>query len=128
MTMIYCPYCGGGCVHVEEHGKKTGGIDWWKCLDCDSYWAQLSTVDESAEPPAPDNHEKTGTWKPLGHRIGILNHPHSEWFQCSLCGYEMYVLYFGPTKRCPHCGAMMDKEDDDGERPDFEGGGAGGAW
>ena len=36
-----------------------------------------------------------GKWEPLGHRIGIGKHPHSEEYRCSLCGYEAYTVYSG---------------------------------
>lgn len=53
------------------------------------------------------NEKKIGIWEPLGHRIGFMNHPMSEWFKCSLCGYEQYVVFSDPSSKCPECGATM---------------------
>lgn len=49
-----------------------------------------------------------GKWEPLGHRIGIGKHPHSEEYRCSLCGYEAYTVYSEPPDQCPNCMADMD--------------------
>lgn len=55
-----------------------------------------------------ENKGKTAKWIPLGHLIRPWAHPDSEYYQCSLCGYEQYNLYSYPTKQCPHCGATME--------------------
>lgn len=57
--------------------------------------------------PAISNSNKTGEWISLGHIIGFMNHPDSEYFKCSLCGYEQYVIYDYPPIRCPRCNASM---------------------
>lgn len=51
--------------------------------------------------------DKNGKWIPLGHIIGSMNHPWSEYFKCSLCGYEHYTLFDLPPDECPNCGAKM---------------------
>ena len=56
------------------------------------------------------NEEKFETWKSLGHIIGYMNHPYSEYFKCSLCGYEQYVVFDGPSNKCPNCKANMKME------------------
>ena len=53
------------------------------------------------------NKGKAGIWEPLGHIIGFLNHPDSEYYKCSLCGYEQYTLYQQPPDTCPACFASM---------------------
>lgn len=51
--------------------------------------------------------DKTGKWIPLGHIMGFMNHPCSEYFKCSLCEYEHYTLFDLPPDECPNCGAKM---------------------
>ena len=53
------------------------------------------------------NKGKAGIWQPLGHIIGFINHPDSEYYKCSLCGYEQYTLYQQPPDTCPACLASM---------------------
>lgn len=64
---------------------------------CDDY-----TVLPSIQAKRPE-----GEWEPLGHRMGVLKHPDSEDYKCSICGYESYTLYPLPPKTCPECGADM---------------------
>jgi len=61
-----------------------------------------------------DEHEEvtghygeSGKWIPLGHRMGVLKHPFSEDYRCSLCGYEQYTIFEYPPRECPKCGATM---------------------
>ena len=53
------------------------------------------------------NEDKIGVWESLGHRSGLLSHPGSEDFRCSLCGYEAYTIFPPPPNRCPICRAKM---------------------
>lgn len=46
-----------------------------------------------------------GKWICLGHQIGILKHPYSIDYRCSLCGYEAYTLFSLPPDVCPQCHA-----------------------
>lgn len=61
-------------------------------------------------------------WINIGFQGRFLDHPHSEYYKCSNCGYEQYTLYeseehlYKWLHTCPNCGAKMDGERSDGER------------
>lgn len=57
-----------------------------------------------------DNSGKSGAWEPLGHISRGFAHPCSEYFKCSLCGYEAYTVFDPLPERCPECGAQMEQE------------------
>lgn len=54
------------------------------------------------------NAGERGEWIPLGHRMGLMKHPYSLDYKCSLCGYEEYTLLMPPPDTCPNCGARME--------------------
>lgn len=83
-----CSYCPASKHCFIGH---TGFQDW---LD-----------DEREEVTGHDG--ESGKWIPLGHRMGVLKHPFSEDYRCSLCGYEQYTIFEYPPRECPKCRATM---------------------
>lgn len=55
------------------------------------------------EKPEPDGEAE---WINLGHRIEPFAHPYSEYWKCSRCGHEQYVIGIIPDI-CPNCHAKM---------------------
>ena len=47
--------------------------------------------------------------EPVRHGRWVNTHPDSEFVQCSLCKYPVYVCW-NQTNYCPNCGALMDGE------------------
>ena len=86
---------------VCGHCNEVCGEEPCESSDCD--W--MAFIDK--EPAADVAEVRHGRWKSTGVLVGLMNFEY--FYRCTACGRRG-----GDTKTnyCPHCGALMDKEEE----------------